>query len=56
MRGLVSATNALTRAPNGRCLGLAPMTPEGRESTAVTNTSGRNKEKSSKVPPVVDTG
>lgn len=55
-RGLVSATNALTRAPNGRSPGLpgasegsptawttwAVPPPAGRDSTAVTHTPGSN--------------
>lgn len=43
IRGLVSATNALTRAPNGRWapgLGVK-TTPAGRDSTAVTYTPDR---------------
>ncbi|GGT65794.1 hypothetical protein GCM10010272_05390 [Streptomyces lateritius] len=43
IRGLVSATNALTRAPNGRWppgLGVK-TTPAGRDSTAVTHTPDR---------------
>ncbi|GHD27694.1 hypothetical protein GCM10010335_14610 [Streptomyces galbus] len=44
IRGLVSATNPLTRAPNGRRLGLllAPSSPAGRDSTAVTHTPDRD--------------
>ncbi|GAA2289045.1 hypothetical protein GCM10010431_02490 [Streptomyces kunmingensis] len=43
IRGLVSATNALTRAPNGRwprllLVLLVPSAPGGRDSTAVTHT------------------
>src|SRR6478609_2026414 len=43
IRGLVSATNALTPAPNGRWppgLGVK-ATPAGRDSTAVTHTPDR---------------
>ncbi|GGQ22813.1 hypothetical protein GCM10010266_52420 [Streptomyces griseomycini] len=40
IRGLVRATNAMTRAPNGRWAGLwlVPSIPAGRDSTAVTHT------------------
>ncbi|GAA4046594.1 hypothetical protein GCM10022233_15480 [Streptomyces shaanxiensis] len=44
IRGLVNATNALTRAPIGRRLGLwlVPIIPAGRDSTAVTHTPDRD--------------
>src|SRR5690606_34169144 len=49
IRGLVRATNAITRAPNGRRAGLwlAPSTPGGRDSTAVTHTPTETSQQAS---------
>ncbi|GAA2428468.1 hypothetical protein GCM10010388_15000 [Streptomyces mauvecolor] len=55
IRGLVSITKALTRAPNGRWppgLGVK-MTPAGRDSTAVTHTPDREIPSKSPVIPDV---
>src|SRR5689334_13398547 len=49
IRGLVRATNALTRAPNGRWAGLrlVPSIPAGRDSTAVTHTPTETSQQAS---------